>query len=82
MIILLIKITIENHFSKSSQLLNTIGNRKFNKLHNSLKLFYKGVPVNNNRYSAEYYYPSVYANLLRAFFILWPSSTTMYYSFI
>ena len=72
------KKTIENHFSKSSQLLNTIGNKKFNKLHNSLKLFYKGVPVNKILYSAEYYYPKVYANLLLEFFILCPSSTTIY----
>lgn len=34
-----------NHSSKSSADVNTSGNKKFNKLHNSCKLFWRGVPV-------------------------------------
>src|SRR5437870_5693763 len=37
------------HCSKSSKASNTFGIKKFNKAHNSDKLFCNGVPVNNSR---------------------------------
>lgn len=45
---------IENHFSKSSQEGNTLGNKKFRSAHNSGRLFCSGVPVNRSLLSEEY----------------------------
>jgi hypothetical protein len=40
-----------NQESKSSAELNTSGNRKFNKAHNSCKLFCRGVPVSRSLFA-------------------------------
>lgn len=73
------EIGIENHFSKSSQQLNTFGRRKLSNAHNSARLFCRGVPVRSSRCVDWYCWPSTDANFPLAFFILWPSSMTIYF---
>ena len=70
---------IENHFSKSSQLLKTFGKRKFKSAQSYPRLFWRGVPVRRSRWLLWYCWPRTPANLLLAFFILWPSSMMMYF---
>lgn len=71
--------TMPNHFSKSSQDWNTLGRMKLSSDQSSCRLFYRGVPVRRIRYSELYCWPIVWANLLLAFFMRCPSSTTMYF---
>lgn len=66
-----------NHSSKSSDELKTSGNKKFNKLHNSCRLFCNGVPVSNSLY-LESSYLNFYEIWLSSFLILWASSIIKY----
>mmetsp|Transcript_10613 Transcript_10613/g.32701 ORF Transcript_10613/g.32701 Transcript_10613/m.32701 type:complete len:298 (+) Transcript_10613:605-1498(+) len=54
------------------------GSRKLSNAQSSGSEFCKGVPVNKRRRFAVYKFPSVCANFEFAFFMRWPSSTTMY----
>ena len=75
----LLEMAMENHFSKSSQLLKTLGSKKFKSAQSYPRLFWRGVPVSNNLWLLWYCWPKTPANLLLAFFILWPSSIMIYF---
>ena len=57
---------------------NIEGSRKLSRAHSSGNEFCNGVPVSSSRRFAVYMFPNVWANLLDAFFMRCPSSTTMY----
>ena len=53
---------LSNHFWNSSHEEKIFGSRKFRRAHNSLRLFYRGVPVNSTLWADWYCWPRVRAN--------------------
>ena len=70
-----------NKSLKLSTSLNISGKIKLSKAHNSVKLFWSGVPVSNSLYHVRRVHKSI-DNLLSLFFSQWASSTIKYYQIV
>jgi len=66
-----------NHESKSSDLLNTSGNKKFNKAQSSWRLFCNGVPVSKSLF-LQLNSLTICDNAEFSFLIRWASSIIIY----